>query len=316
MKNPMRNAVLAGAVVTLVLVLSTAVHAQTPTEEEIADLRARAEGGDAEAQLVLGYIYEEGLGVPEDDAEAVRWYRLAAEQGDAAAQFNLGLMYANGEGVPEDDAEAIRWYRLAAEQGNAWSQFNLGLMYANGRGVPQDDETAHVWLNLAASRSSGEDRERNVEARDAVAAQMTREQLAEAQRRAREWDAAHPQFPTNNSTRTTSENPSVNPPDFEYGDESELRGVQTVYVDTGFELESRNDIIENLKADTALIVVDRREEADVVLVFMWDGRYRTWARGVAIIGNRLVWEFEDRRMNILERLPSTNFARNFLELIK
>ena len=42
-------------------------------------------------------------------------FRQAAEQGHADAQFNLGNMYANGEGVPEDDAEAARWYRMAAE---------------------------------------------------------------------------------------------------------------------------------------------------------------------------------------------------------
>ena len=56
-----------------------------------------------------------------------------------SAQFNLGLMYDKGEGVPQDDAEAVRWYRLAAEQGHAEAQANLGWMYDAGRGVPQDD---------------------------------------------------------------------------------------------------------------------------------------------------------------------------------
>ena len=163
--------------------------------------------------------------------------RQAAEQGDATAQFNLGVMYAKGEGVPQDDAAAVRWYRLAAEQGHASAQGTLGAMYMNGQGVPQDDETAHVWLNVAASRSIGEQRDEYAEARDAVAERMTRGQLAKAQRRAREWDEASRLFPTNDSTRTTSENPSVNPPNFEYGDESELRGVKTVYLDTGFELQ-------------------------------------------------------------------------------
>jgi uncharacterized protein len=58
---------------------------------------------------------------------------LQAEQGDANAQFKLGLMYYNGEGVPEDDAEAVKWYRKAAEQGLAGAQFNLGVMYAYGK---------------------------------------------------------------------------------------------------------------------------------------------------------------------------------------
>ena len=71
-----------------------------------------------------------------DYATALAGFRFYAEQGDARAQFNLGAMYANGEGVPEDDAEAGRWYRLAAEQGNAGAQLNLGNMYADGEGVP------------------------------------------------------------------------------------------------------------------------------------------------------------------------------------
>ena len=91
-----------------------------------------AETGHAPDQYTLGVMYSRGEGVPEDDAEAVRWYRLAAEQGHASAQNNLGLMYAEGNGVPEDDAEAVRWYRLAAEQGHASAQNNLGVMYDNG----------------------------------------------------------------------------------------------------------------------------------------------------------------------------------------
>ena len=113
--------------------------------------------------------------------------RLAADQGDAGAQWNLGLSYATGLGIPQDDAEAVRWYRLAADQGNATAQYNLGLMYASGQGVPQDDVEAHMWLNLAAAQSSGEDREKYVEVRDLTAKLMTADQIAEAQRRAREW---------------------------------------------------------------------------------------------------------------------------------
>ncbi len=58
--------------------------------------------------------------------------RSTAERGDVLAQYNLGEMYRLGQGVPQDDSEAARWYRLAAEQGYALAQFNLGLMYARG----------------------------------------------------------------------------------------------------------------------------------------------------------------------------------------
>ena len=114
--------------------------------------------------------------------------RLAADQGDAGAQFNLGLMYDLGRGVPQDYAQAVKWYRLAADQGYAWAQNNLGNMYELGQGVPQDYVEAHKLFNLAAaSVSSGDTRERAVKNRDRVAGMMTPAQIAEAQKRASAW---------------------------------------------------------------------------------------------------------------------------------
>ena len=139
------------------------------------------------AQHYLGIEYKHGFGVPQDDVVAAHWYRLAADQGDADARFKLALMYEDGQGVAQDYAEAVRWYRLAADQGYASAQNNLGVMYKNGRGVLQDYVEAHIWYNLAAAQSSGADRDWYVRNRDAVAEDMTADQLAEAQRRAREW---------------------------------------------------------------------------------------------------------------------------------
>jgi hypothetical protein len=68
-------------------------------------------------------------------------------------------------------------------------------MYGNGRGVPQDYVQAHMWFNLAASRRTGEDRESAVRGRDLIADELTPDDLSEAQRLAREWDAAHPREP-------------------------------------------------------------------------------------------------------------------------
>ena len=80
-----------------------------------------------------GNAYAFGRGVPQDEAEAVRWYRLSADQGNAFAQYNLGVSYAFGRGVPQDEAEAVRWYRLSADQGNASAQYNLGVRLRPGR---------------------------------------------------------------------------------------------------------------------------------------------------------------------------------------
>ena len=98
-------------------------------------------------------------------------------------------MYDNGFGVTEDDAEALKWYGLAAEQGDAFSQFNLGLMLDNDQGAPQNYVRAHMWYNLAAARySEVEDRDQAVKHRDAVATKMTPAQIAEAQKLAIEWE--------------------------------------------------------------------------------------------------------------------------------
>ena len=126
-----------------------------------------------------------GVDAQVPDLEEVRGL---AEQGDAIAQYNLGLMSASGRGVPEDDVEAVRWYRLAADQGYATAQYNLGNRYANGEGVPEDDLLAYMWWNLAAAQGNETAQSNKAQAER----RMTREQIAEAQRLSTEWLEAHP----------------------------------------------------------------------------------------------------------------------------
>jgi len=61
------------------------------------------------------------------------------------------VLYAGGRGVPQDDAEAVRRYRLAADQGYAIAQLHLGASYAIGEGVRQDNIAAYMWFSLAAA---------------------------------------------------------------------------------------------------------------------------------------------------------------------
>src|ERR1035438_9886500 len=69
----------------------------------LADIRAKAERGDAQSQNELGATFSVGkLGVMKDEVEAVKWWRKAAEQNNAMAQYNLGLCYCDGEGVAKD----------------------------------------------------------------------------------------------------------------------------------------------------------------------------------------------------------------------
>ena len=128
----------------------TAISSGSPNIDEI---KKKAEQGDAQAQFILGVLYDSGEGVAQDHAEAAKWFRLAAEQGLAQAQLSLGfLYYYGGEGVAQDHAEAIKWLRLAAEQGLARAQFNLSILYYGGEGVAQDHAEAIKWLRLAAEQ--------------------------------------------------------------------------------------------------------------------------------------------------------------------
>ena len=103
--------------------------------------------------------------------------KALADQGDVDAQFNLGNMYDNGNGVPENDAEAVKWYRKAADQGYAKAQTSLGVMYANGEGVPENFVHAYVWWSMAKTQGY-EDAKVNL---DILRPQITKQQIAEAQ---------------------------------------------------------------------------------------------------------------------------------------
>jgi TPR repeat protein len=144
-----------------------------------------ANRGNAQAQCNLGFMYNNGQGVPLDYKEALKWYRLAADQGDALAQNNLGVMYYEGKGVPQSFEEAAKWYRLAAEQGNAQAQGNLGLMYVMGQGMPEDFIEAYAWFAVSAANGNENSRD-NMEV---VIKNMTPSQIEKAQELAKEYFA-------------------------------------------------------------------------------------------------------------------------------
>ncbi|MDX2145452.1 MAG: SUMF1/EgtB/PvdO family nonheme iron enzyme [Rhodospirillaceae bacterium] len=125
-----------------------------------------------------------------DYVTAMRLMRALAEAGETSAQTYVAFMYKNGLGVDEDDAEAALWYRKAAEQDDALAQYSLGSMYEKGEGVPQSDVQAHVWYGIAAARFPASDREhidKAIAGRTRVAAKLKPAQLAEAEKQAREW---------------------------------------------------------------------------------------------------------------------------------
>ncbi|ODT77666.1 MAG: hypothetical protein ABS76_26375 [Pelagibacterium sp. SCN 64-44] len=184
-------------------------------------LRQAAADGDVRAQFEIGAVYTDGKAVPQDYAEAARWYERAAAQGFAPAQYRMGNLYETGQGVEKDLEMARLWYQRGAEAGNRmamhnlaalyasgqlgnqefesaaeWfaraaargmtdSQFNLGMLYARGLGVEQDFEQSYKWFALAA-RNGDKDAG---QARDDIAKSLSAESMGRVSEELTRWAA-------------------------------------------------------------------------------------------------------------------------------
>ena len=136
-------------------VSSAPLRTRTPADEA-AELRARAEHGDAGAQCKLGFAYADGEGVTKNDELAAAWLWRAAKQGHARAQCELAVMYDMGRGVPRDDTKYLMWIRKAAENGDAAAQCRLGYVYATDVWQLEDNAQAVLWWRKAAERGLAE----------------------------------------------------------------------------------------------------------------------------------------------------------------
>lgn len=161
-------------------------------------LKKAAEQGSAEAQFRLGqtYFMDGESNVSRDYDQALKWFRKSASQGFADAQSAIGFMYKEGKGVVQNYSIAFEWFEKAAEQGNTTGQYNVGKMYLMGEGVSEDNMKAHIWLNVVGALADNNRSttfyqflsETMAEGfRDIAEEQLSRKQLAEAQRLASEW---------------------------------------------------------------------------------------------------------------------------------
>jgi TPR repeat protein len=147
--------------------------------------RKAADQNEITAEWCLGDCYAKGQGVPLDYEEAVKWYRKAADQGDATAQSQLGYFYLS---VSKNYEEAVKWYRRAASQNSAYAQDVLAGCCKDGQGTATNLVEAYKWYNLASAQGYvGGGYTSATTERDALAALMTPEQIAEGQRLSSEF---------------------------------------------------------------------------------------------------------------------------------
>lgn len=153
-------------------------------------LQSLADKHVSEAECLLGDMYEFGNGVPQDHAEALKWYKLAArgdngftihvmqygavpkdaaalkpyvaelklaaQAGEPESQRMLGTLYFKGQGVKQDFEQAFNLFEKAAKQGSVDATNNLGFMYQHGAFVAQDYSKAAQLYQKAADLGNGD----------------------------------------------------------------------------------------------------------------------------------------------------------------
>ena len=135
----------------------------TPDEvKKFEEVKAKAEKGDAEAQMWLGWHYLDGEGVAKDSKQATIWWRKSAEQGHEVSINNLAGFYFRiknrdvKDRTPEDVAQAVFWWRKGAELGYPDSQNELAGCYFYGNGVEKDMVRAVSLYRKAAEQGHDE----------------------------------------------------------------------------------------------------------------------------------------------------------------
>jgi TPR repeat protein len=113
-----------------------------------------------EAAFMLARIYERGIGIPKNPAQALAWYGKAADFGFVPAQNVIGQAWADGYGGARDGRKAVGYLKAAAEEGYVPAQYNLAKVYYSGiepggleagaGGVARDLKQAGAWFNAAA----------------------------------------------------------------------------------------------------------------------------------------------------------------------
>ena len=118
-------------------------------------LSKAADGGNANAFYWLGACYQYGYGTAKDPAKAVELYTKGADLGDHESMNSLGVCLKRGIGILQNVDRALYWYNKAAELGDAYAMNNLGTCYYLGEGVTKDLEKAVYWYRKGAELGNG-----------------------------------------------------------------------------------------------------------------------------------------------------------------
>ena len=154
------------------LMLLAAACGGSADQDQPTELQADASGGEDAYQTA---VYAQ---------QKTEW-QAEALAGDVLAQRQLGIMFYLRQGMDPDYAKAAEWLGKAAEQGDDVAQMTFGVMHVEGQGVPENLVEAHKWFSLAALQEN----KGAIKRLGDLAAEMSPEQIAEAEQAAQDWVA-------------------------------------------------------------------------------------------------------------------------------
>ncbi len=149
-----------------------------------------AKAGDVKSMLMLGLMYDNGMGDKRDASVAFYWYSQAAAAGDSRAMFNLYQMLEEGDGTYVDQKEATAWLQKSAEKGFPEAQFRWAQVLHAGKWLPQDDESALMWLEIVSQIDVG-GVEQAIQLRDQLRLKLDDAVVLRAKQRAKRWKTTH-----------------------------------------------------------------------------------------------------------------------------
>ncbi len=114
-------------------------------------LQKSVDRGNTKAQVILGWLYCNGICVDRNFKKGYKLFKLASESGNNIAQSFLGEMYQNALYVEQDYNEALKLFKISGEQGNPVALYNVGWIYEKGLGVKKNIEKACEWYRKSAS---------------------------------------------------------------------------------------------------------------------------------------------------------------------
>jgi len=117
--------------------------------QEVAELSARCDQGDAGACAHLGLIYDLGPGVAGDFRRAVEFFRKSCDEGDASGCIKH--VFTNSKVVKQNSFQALEFYRKGCDGGSPMGCNNLGVLYEYGKGVKQSDTDAFSYYGIACN---------------------------------------------------------------------------------------------------------------------------------------------------------------------